>query len=82
MNSFGMIPALTAFAGHVPYAITEYYPDADTTPSPNWWHSPDEYCCDLLLNFTDPLFTQIGSAFIEEQTKYFGTGHVYQCDTV
>ena len=80
MSSFEMIPALTAFAGHVPSAITEYYPDADVTPSPNWF-GPSEYCCDLLLNFTDPLFTEIGSAFIEEQIKYFGTGHVYQADS-
>ena len=81
MNSFGMVPALTAFAGHVPYAIKNYYPDADTTPSPNWWGSPQEWCCDLLLNFTDPLFTEIVSEFIRQQTKYFGTGHIYQCDT-
>jgi len=44
MRSLGMKPALTAFAGHVPYAITRYYPDADVTPSPNWFGSDDEYC--------------------------------------
>ena len=81
MDSFGMVPALTAFAGHVPYALSTYFPEADTSPSPNWWGSPAQWCCDLLLNFTDPLFLDIGSAFIEEQTRYFGTGHVYQADT-
>eukprot|EP01084_Bolivina_argentea_P094731 170328_1 len=81
MNSFNMTPALTAFAGHVPYAISKYYPKADVTPSPNWFGSPKEYCCDLLLNFTDPLFTEIGTTFIEEQTKYYGTNHIYQCDS-
>jgi len=81
MNSFGMKPALTCFAGHVPYAITTYYPNASVIPSPNWWGSVSEYCCDLLLNFSDPLFVEIGTEFIKQQTKYFGTGNVYQCDT-
>eukprot|EP01084_Bolivina_argentea_P102130 183017_1 len=81
MRSFGMKPALTGFAGHVPYALKKYYPDADVEYSPNWGRFPAEYCCVMLLNFTDPLFIQIGSVFIEEQIKYYGTDHVYQCDS-
>eukprot|EP01083_Nonionella_stella_P289090 983849_1 len=79
MNTLEMTPALTCFAGHVPQAITKYYPKADVTKSPDWGGFNKTYCCVSLLNASDPLFTQIGSAFIETQTKYYGTGHVYQC---
>ena len=30
---------------------------------------------------TDPLFQAIGHAWIEEQTKIYGSDHIYQCDT-
>ncbi|ETO11259.1 hypothetical protein RFI_26116 [Reticulomyxa filosa] len=51
------------------------------TKSPNWWDAPPQYCCVDLLSFSDPLFQQIGSTFIQLQTKYFGTAHIYQADT-
>eukprot|EP01084_Bolivina_argentea_P185787 320330_1 len=86
MSSFQMIPVLTCFAGHVPDAITTIYPNVDVSPSPPWGAfqigTPGEpYCCSLLLNFSDPLFGKIGAKFIEIQTKYYGTSHVYQCDS-
>eukprot|EP01084_Bolivina_argentea_P238711 401060_1 len=81
MNSFEMTPILTCFAGHVPQAIKTLYPKADVTKSPNWGGFPPQYCCVLLLNVSDPLFEEIGTVFIETQTKYFGTSHIYQCDT-
>ncbi len=81
MNTLEMTPALTCFAGHVPKAITRLFPKADVVKSPDWGGFNATFCCVELLNASDPLFAQIGTAFIETQTRYFGTGHVYQCDT-
>eukprot|EP01084_Bolivina_argentea_P088866 160442_1 len=82
MYSFGMFPVLTCFAGHVPNAITRLYPHADVSRSPPWSGFVGKYCCVHLLNFTDPLFQQIGSKFIALQQEYFGAySHIYQCDS-
>ncbi|KAF2282888.1 hypothetical protein GH714_043308 [Hevea brasiliensis] len=36
----------------------------------------------IFLDATDPLFIEIGRAFIEQQIKEYGrTGHIYNCDT-
>ena len=82
MNSLGMRPILTCFAGHVPNAVHRLYPNASTLQSPDWGGFPEPYCCVQLLDFAEPLFAQIGKTFIEMQTKYYGTSHIYQCDTV
>ena len=34
-----------------------------------------------LLDVEDPMFVKIGTAFINEYTKEFGTDHIYNCDT-
>ena len=34
-----------------------------------------------LLEPTDPLFQAIGKTWIEEQSKLYGSDHIYQCDT-
>ena len=81
MKEFGMTYALTAFAGHVPNSIKTLYPNATVTKSPEWNAFPSEYCCVYLLDFNDVLFKEIGSKFIEIQTKYYNTTHIYQCDT-
>ena len=81
MKEFGMIYALTAFAGHVPNAITRLYPNVTVTKSPEWNNFPSQYCCVLLLDFNEQLFQKIGSKFIEIQTEYYDTMHIYQCDT-
>eukprot|EP01084_Bolivina_argentea_P185791 320337_1 len=81
MNTFEMIPAMTCFAGHVPQAITTLYPNANVTKSRDWNGFPEPYCCVDLLDVSDPLFAEIGNTFIKMQTKYFGTSHIYQCDT-
>ncbi|KAF6143276.1 hypothetical protein GIB67_039059, partial [Kingdonia uniflora] len=40
------------------------------------------WCCTYLLDATDPLFIEIGKAFIEEQLKEYGrSSHIYNCDT-
>lgn len=33
------------------------------------------------MDFSDPLFAEIGNAFIALQTKEYGTDHIYNCDT-
>ncbi|CAK7328991.1 unnamed protein product [Dovyalis caffra] len=40
------------------------------------------WCCTYLLDATDPLFIEIGKAFVEQQlTEYGRTSHVHNCDT-
>lgn len=40
-----------------------------------------KFCCDFILDGSDPLFARIGRAFIEAQIAEYGTDHVYNCDT-
>lgn len=84
MTEFGMVPALPAFAGHVPEELTARYPQAKFTRSPNWGHFSDEFCCVYMLESTDPLYLEIGQAFIEEQKALYKDAtpsSLYQCDT-
>lgn len=81
MRSFGMIPVLPAFAGHVPEAITRVFPRANTTQMGSWGHFNCSYSCSYLLAADDPLFPVIGSLFLRELTKEFGTDHIYGADT-
>lgn len=84
MAELGMIPALPAFAGHVPEELTARFPHAEFTRSPNWGHFSDEFCCVYMLESTDPLYLEIGQAFIEEQKALYRdvtSSSLYQCDT-
>jgi alpha-N-acetylglucosaminidase len=77
-RQFGMNPVLPAFAGHVPGAITRVYPSANVTKLPPYDGGvlPPSYFLDPL----DPLFSQIGQAFIQIQTQIYGTNHYYNGD--
>uniref|UniRef100_G1QAQ0 Alpha-N-acetylglucosaminidase n=1 Tax=Myotis lucifugus TaxID=59463 RepID=G1QAQ0_MYOLU len=81
MRSFGMIPVLPAFAGHVPKAITRVFPQVNVTQMGSWGHFNCSYSCSFLLAPEDPLFPVVGSLFLRELTKEFGTDHVYGADT-
>ncbi|ETW08490.1 hypothetical protein, variant 1 [Aphanomyces invadans] len=83
MRDFGMIPALPAFAGHIPEEITKLYPHAKTFRSPKWGNFPDAYTNVYMLDSSDPLYIEIGRTFIEEQTRLHGgfTSSLYQADT-
>lgn len=82
MKEFGMIPALPAFAGHIPEELKVHYPHAKITRSPNWNNFPEENCCVYLVDPVDPLYLEIGKKFIEEQTRLYNyTSSLYQCDT-
>ncbi|XP_037349611.1 alpha-N-acetylglucosaminidase [Talpa occidentalis] len=81
MRSFGMIPVLPAFAGHVPRALTRVFPRINVTQMGSWGHFNCSYSCSFLLAPQDPLFPIIGSLFLRELTKEFGTDHIYGADT-
>lgn len=76
-RALGMIPILQGFTGFVPRAIKDKYPDAHIQQKPNW--------CNVFkgtaqLDPLDPLFRQMGTAFLKEQQKLFGTNHIYAAD--
>ena len=82
MRSFGMIPVLPTFAGHIPKAVTRVFPNASVSTLSHWGHFSPPYIPTYLLDPGDPLFQIIGKAFIEEQiSEYNGTDHVYNGDT-
>lgn len=77
-RQLGMKPVLTAFAGHVPKDITGKFPDAKISPL-TWGLFPEEFRS-YFLDPLDPLFRQIQRVFLEEQTKLYGTDHIYGVD--
>ncbi|XP_031250940.1 alpha-N-acetylglucosaminidase-like [Pistacia vera] len=84
MHEFGMTPVHPAFSGNVPAALKNVFPLAKITRLGNWFSvkSDPRWCCTYLLDATDPLFIEIGRAFIEQQLIEYGkTGHIYNCDT-
>lgn len=75
-RSLGMKPILPAFTGHVTPTFKEVFPDAKLQQV-KWSVFPEVN----LLDPSDPLFVKIGEAFIKEQTKTYGTDHLYSVDT-
>lgn len=78
-RSLGMTPVLSAFAGHVPAALKDLFPDADIMPMSPWGGFEDRYRSSF-LSPTDPLFAKIQSLFLREQTRLYGTDHIYGAD--
>ena len=76
-RSLGMTPVLQGFTGHVPTALKDKFPNAKFRQLPSWCQFPGT----LFVDPTDPLFQQVGKAFVEEQTHTFGTDHLYASDT-
>ncbi|MVN91819.1 alpha-N-acetylglucosaminidase [Mucilaginibacter aquatilis] len=76
-RSLGMTPILPAFTGHVPPSFKNKFPNAKLNVTSWNGKFPDVY----LLSPDDPMFAQIGRAFIQEQTKAYGTNHYYSADT-
>ncbi|RHY32995.1 hypothetical protein DYB32_002008 [Aphanomyces invadans] len=82
MEAFGMMPALPAFAGHIPTKLVELYPQAKVVRSDAWAGFRAPYTQVYLLDPTDALFVQLGAAFLKTyQAMYKFTAHVYQTDT-
>ncbi len=74
-RELGMTPVLQGFTGHVPPSIREKFPHAKMQKIR--WVEWDTY----FLEPQDPLFKQIGSAFVARQNREFGTDHLYAADT-
>ncbi|MCI4374285.1 hypothetical protein PGIGA_G00004620 [Pangasianodon gigas] len=81
MRSLGMIPVLPAFSGIVPRGITRLFPKANVTKLGPWSHFNCTYSCAFVLDPRDPLFLRIGSLFLSQVVKEFGTDHIYNTDT-
>jgi alpha-N-acetylglucosaminidase len=75
-RELGMTPILQGFSGFVPVELKEHYPSAAIRQKPSWCDFPGTWQLDPL----DPLFAQMGQRFVEEQTKLFGTDHLYAAD--
>ena len=56
MRSFGMIPVLPAFAGHIPQGLTRVFPNASVSKLGHWGHFGPPYVPTYLLDPDDPLF--------------------------
>ena len=69
---------LPAFAGFVPDALSYAYPNASITPGGVWLH-PVEYSAVHVLSATDPMFVQIGQAFLSHYaTAYTAANYSLQ----
>ncbi len=78
-RALNMLPVLPAFAGHVPRQLKEMYPNADIKAMSTWDEFEEPYRT-FFLNSEDPLYTKIQKMFLEEQTRMFGTDHIYGID--
>lgn len=78
-RALNMRPVLPAFAGHVPRKLKEMYPNADIKAMSTWDEFEEPYRT-FFLNSEDPLYTTIQKMFLEEQTRMFGTDHIYGID--
>ncbi len=74
-RELGMRPILQGFTGHVPEAILKRHPQASAQKIK--WVEWDTHLLDPL----DPLFPKIAKVFMEEQSRQFGTDHLYAADT-
>jgi alpha-N-acetylglucosaminidase len=75
-RSFGMNPIQQGFSGYVPRQLAEKRPNARIVIGNDWFGLPGTAQLDPL----DPLFKKFGARFLEEQTKLYGTNHVYATD--
>ncbi|KAJ0038292.1 hypothetical protein Pint_23963 [Pistacia integerrima] len=82
LSSF--FPVLPSFSGNVPAALKKIFPSAKITRLGDW-NTVDgnpKWCCTYLLDPTDPLFIEIGEAFIRLQVAEYGdVTDIYNCDT-
>ena len=78
-RELNMRPVLPAFAGHVPGALRDLYPKADIQALGGWAGFDEQYRT-YFLNSEDPLYSRIQRMFLEEQTRLFGTDHIYGID--
>lgn len=75
MRELGMNPVYQGFAGFVPKGMTRLYPTTGLTEA-KWSGFSSS-----LLPPLDPLFSQIGTAFVREWEREFGKGEYYLIDS-
>jgi alpha-N-acetylglucosaminidase len=78
-RQLNMHPVLPAFAGHVPGKLHDIFPKSNIKDLTQWAGFDAKYRCHF-LNPDDPLFAKIQKMFLTEQTKLFGTDHIYGVD--
>lgn len=79
-RALNMTPVLPAFAGHIPAELAEGKTEkVDTFRVSYWGGFANEYRC-TFLSPMDPLYSDIQREFMEEQTRLYGTDHIYGVD--
>ncbi len=78
-RELNMTPVLPAFSGHVPYELKTLFPDARISKLSQWGGFDSTYRSSF-LDPMDPLFKVIQKDFLDEQTKLYGTDHIYGID--
>uniref|UniRef100_A0A3B5A2Z6 Alpha-N-acetylglucosaminidase n=2 Tax=Stegastes partitus TaxID=144197 RepID=A0A3B5A2Z6_9TELE len=81
MRSLGMTPVLPAFSGNIPKGILRLYPEANVTRLGPWAQFNCSFSCAYILDPRDKLFLHIGSLYLSQVVKQFGTDHIYNTDT-
>ena len=81
IREFGMINVLPGFAGHVPAALKDLYPNASFSRNSDWGHFNSTYSDDYLLQPNDTLFMQLGKIYYQMLMDEYGSDHVFNCDT-
>ena len=80
-RALNMKPVLPAFSGHIPAELAKAVPDSiESYPVRRWARFAQEYSCTFLCP-TDPLYARIQKDFLEEQTRMYGTDHIYGVDS-
>ncbi|RVE60057.1 hypothetical protein OJAV_G00194500 [Oryzias javanicus] len=82
MRSFGMIREIGS-RKCLPRRIfkVRLHPEANVTRLGPWAHFNCSFSCSYVLDPRDPLFLQIGSLYLSQVVKQFGTDHIYNTDT-
>ena len=79
-RKLGMRPVLPAFSGHVPEELAGVMPEhIDTSHVRRWGGFDGKYRC-TFLSPRDPIYAQIQKDFLTEQTRMYGTDHIYGVD--
>ncbi|XP_030493952.2 alpha-N-acetylglucosaminidase [Cannabis sativa] len=84
MLELGMTPVLPSFSGNVPATLKKIRPSANITRLGDWntVNGDKRWCCTYLLGPSDPLFVELGAAFIKKQIEEYGdVTDIYNCDT-
>lgn len=76
-RELGMKPVLQSFTGHVPAAFSTRFPSSKLKKT-NWNNG---FADTFILDTEDPMFEVIGRKFLDEQTKLYGSDHLYSADT-